>query len=148
MTPWPKWCLPSQTKFRMPLTLPSVRIVSSSRWTIQSLSFRVLTWNDSHFRKKNYSARNRSKRYLFLQTVLQGSSFEHGSRLRCVIGWNNYLAKKRARKNRNRLVCHYFQDKVLQADALANVDVALDIVLHQLGIVSSRNHPETDERSE
>ena len=40
--PWPKECWPSLIKFRIPRTADSVRRVSSSRWTIQSSSFRML----------------------------------------------------------------------------------------------------------
>ena len=49
--PWPKECLSAVMKFMIPRTLASVRRVSSSRWTIQASSSKMLLSSSKQYCK-------------------------------------------------------------------------------------------------
>jgi len=148
MTPWPNWCLPSQTKSTMPLTLPSDKIVSSSKCTIQSSSSKSLTWS---YLKTIPTIMFESRmeiwadNYSVFEAILQGSRFEHGSRLRLVVVRHDHFSGAFIGIQWNGFVRHHFNDELDESSVAANLYIPQSVVTHQLRVIASRDHSEANE---
>ena len=84
--------------------------------------------------------------YSVFEAILQGSRFEHGSRLRLVVVRHDHVSGAFIGIQWNGFVRHHFDDKLDESSVAANLYIPQSVVTHQLRVIASRDHSEANER--